>query len=276
METFLPENASYAVHLCCLAGQIQIAVLDCSWPCGRMCLAVYWTWMLLWMILLVLINEFGRVLQKVGWQEGFRSKQQPCGYLWWWLGSFVLALLLSLACSCMYFHFAQSSLRALLESPITSRSDTVAHGWGFRPSPFSQHSLFMQWKSGFNLYFCPPFQNVSAPHPPWGLGASYDEVQGKTGCCLCCGTHFFSANGSKCHFSWRKLMAVTQRKQMNLVNGVLHILALAAGTHLQWGSQMSGAGGRCRTNIRTALCPAKLSFVGKNNTTTTLTCSSAL
>lgn len=55
-------------------------------------------------------------------------------------------------------------------------------------------------------------------------------------------------------------MALTQRKRMHLLNGVLHNLAFAAGTHLQRWPQMSGARGRCSTSIQTAPCPAKLTF----------------
>lgn len=143
----LPGNESDAAHSCCLSGQTGIAVLCCS--CGRMCLTVYSTWVLLCMI--PLLNEFGRVLQEAGWQEGFQREAAAFGIIC----SEILCLpcfCCCLVCCVFLFHseltegFAGRAPSAITFKAATwstvavrkalSGSDMVAYSQGFHPSPF--------------------------------------------------------------------------------------------------------------------------------------------
>lgn len=195
----LPGNVSDGAHWCCLCGQTGIAVLGHSWPCVRVCLADYWTWVLLWMILLQ--NEFGRSLQKAGWQKGFQSKAAALGDIYSeilslpcfcrWLVSFVFLFYSEFiegftgrAPSAITFKTATWSMVAVRKA---SGSDTVACSQGFHPSPF----CFCAMKIWIWFVISPLLSTTSLLHIHPEILVVPGKASGTSH--LLCGIHFFPA-----------------------------------------------------------------------------------
>lgn len=186
-----------------------------------------------------------------------------------WAGG-VCSEILSLPCfccwlvSCVFFFYSEFiegfagrapsaiTFKTATWSTVAVRKATLWKWHGGTQLRISSLSLLFLCNENLNLIcnFPTPFYNVSAPHPPWGLGGSSHEVPGKASGTshLLCGIHFFPA-----FFSKEKLISLTQRKTMHLVNAFYTAWLLVR--HVRW-HQHPTRPKSCKTHLGRATLPS--------------------